>query len=458
MNQEELLNLIDQAAEDGREELDLTGQGLMELPKEIGKMNREELLNLIDQAAEDGREELNLTGQGLTELPKEIGKLKNLTKLSLDYNQISEIPDSISELKNLAELYLVGNQISKISDAISELKNLTDLYLGSNQISQIPDSIVGLKNLTELYLSNNQISEIPDAISELRNLTGLYLHSNQISQIPDAIIKLKNLRILDLGNNLIREIPAEIIQLENLERDQDGMIEGIGIEGNPIINPPYEIVEKGIYAIRSYFLTQQLSRYKDDDTLKIERSIEFPPEYWTAGTSILSYFSHILSVKYPDQNIKVRIEQEGLLLRMIIDTPEGQTELIEQTLNEYSMVITGKLLPKNFLSNPFEVMALENKLENMKSELRQTEKLLSVQKEMFARENDKDRQRIDFLETQLSRLIEKGLNNDILPVVNNYLTVNANDHLSQNNTNQHGQGDNFGGDNVNQDKIGRDKR
>ena len=35
---------------------------------------------------------------------------------------------------------------------------------------------------------------------------------------------------------------------------------------------------------------------------------------------------------------------------------------------------------------------------------------------------------------------------------------NANDHLSQNNTNQHGQGDNFGGDNVNQDKIGRDKR
>lgn len=142
---------------------------------------------------------------------------------------------------------------------------------------------------------------------------------------------------------------------------------------------------------------------------------------------------------------------------MIIEKPTGKRELIEQTLNEYSMVITGKLLPKNFLSNPFEVMALENKLENMKLELRQTEKLLSVQKEMFARENDKDRKTIDFLETQLSRLIEKGLNNDILPVVNNYLTVNANDHLSQNHTNQHGQGDNFGGDNINQDKIGRDK-
>jgi Leucine-rich repeat (LRR) protein len=406
-------------------------------------MNQEELFNLIDQAAEDGREELNLTGQGLTELPKEIGKLKNLTKLALDYNQISEIPDSISELKNLAELYLVGNQISKIPDAISELKNLTDLYLGSNQISQIPDSIVGLKNLTELYLSNNQISEIPDAISELKNLTGLYLHSNQISQIPDAIIKLTNLRILDLGNNLIREIPAEIIQLENLERDQDGMIEGIGIEGNPIINPPYEIVEKGIYAIRSYFLTQQLSRYKDDDTLKIERSIEFPPEYWTAGNSILSYFSSILNAKYPDQNIKVRIQQEGLLLRMIIDTPEGQTETIEKTFNDYLMVISRQLPPESLLTDPFEIIALKHKLDIAELELRQA-------KELFAIVSDKDRQRINSLEMQVSQLfslIGQSFQKD------HHTTVNITQELS----NQHGKGDNFGGDNVNQDKIGRDK-
>ena len=265
------------------------------------------------------------------------------------------------------------------------------------------------------------------------------------------------MKTLDLRDNQISEIPAKIIQLENLERDEYGMTEGINIQGNPIINPPYEIAEKGIDAIRIYFLNQQLSRYKDDDSLKIERSIEFPPEYWTAGTSILSYFSRILSVKYPDQNIKVRIEQEGLLLRMIIDTPTGERELIEQTLNEYSMVITGKLLPKNFLSNPFEVMALENKLENMKSELRQTEKLLSVQKEMFAIANDKDRQRIDSLEMRLSQLIEKSFSKDISPVINNHLTVNANDHLSQNHTNQHGQGDNIGNDKVGNDKVARDK-
>jgi len=265
---------------------------------------------------------------------------------------------------------------------------------------------------------------------------------------------LKNLKTLDFRNNQISEIPETIIHLENLETDQDEMTEGIDVRDNPIINPPYEIVEKGIYAIRSYFLTQQLSRYKDDDTLKIERSIEFPPEYWTAGTSILSYFSHILSVKYPDQNIKVRIEQEGLLLRMIIDTPTGERELIEQTLNEYRMVITGKLPPENFLNNPFELMALKNKLEMTQLELKMSEKL-------FAITSNRDRGDIVDLKTQVREfqsIIGKGLqakdNKSDLPITVN-VTVNANDHLSQNNTNQHGQGDNIGNDKVGNDKVQR---
>jgi hypothetical protein len=287
--------------------------------------------------------------------------------------------------------------------------------------------------------------------------------------IPSAIAELKNLTKLYLWDNLINEIPNAIIHLENLEE--------INLKNNPIKNPPPKIVTKGIYAIRSYFLSQQLSRYKDNDALKIERSIEFPPEYWTAGTSIISYFSHILSVKYPDlsvkypdlsvkypdQNIKVRIEQEGLLLRMIIETPTGQTELIEQTLNEYSMVITGKLPPESFLNNPFEVMALKNKLEMTQLELKMSEKLFTIT-------SNGDRGDIVDLKTQvfdlktqvreLQSIIGKGLqpkdNKSDLPITVN-VTVNANDHLSQNNTNQHGQGDNIGNDKVARDKIRAEK-
>lgn len=139
--------------------------------------------------------------------------------------------------------------------------------------------------------------------------------------------------------------------------------------------------------------------------LKVERSIEFPPEYWEAGTSILSYFNRILNVKYPNKKIKVRIEQEGLLLRMIIDTPNGEKEEIEKTLEEYGMVVTGKMQPESFLGDPFEAMALKNKLEIADLELRQTRKLLA-----FTRDNSQ--QRIESLEVQVNKLhniIEKGL-------------------------------------------------
>jgi transcriptional regulator with XRE-family HTH domain len=141
------------------------------------------------------------------------------------------------------------------------------------------------------------------------------------------------------------------------------------------------------------------------DVLRVERSIEFPPEYWEAGTSILSYFSRILGVKYPSQKIKVRIEQEGLMLRMIIDTPTGEKEKIEKTLEEYGLVVTGKILPESFLSDPFEAMALKNKLQIADLELRQARQLLD-----FTRDNS--HQRIESLEEQVNKLhsiIENGL-------------------------------------------------
>jgi len=144
---------------------------------------------------------------------------------------------------------------------------------------------------------------------------------------------------------------------------------------------------------------------RNKNVSRVERSIEFPPEYWEAGTSILSYFSRILSVKYPSQKIKVRIEQEGLNLRMIIETPTGEKEKIEKTLEEYGLVVTGKIQPESFLSDPFEVMALKNKLEIANLELRQTRLLLDST-------IDNSQKRIESLEVNVNKLysiIENGL-------------------------------------------------
>ena len=46
-------------------------------------MTQDELIALIDQAAEEGWTELDLSGKGLTGLPPEIGRLTQLETLTL---------------------------------------------------------------------------------------------------------------------------------------------------------------------------------------------------------------------------------------------------------------------------------------------------------------------------------------------------------------------------------------
>ncbi len=77
-------------------------------------MEREELLRLIDRAADEQWTELDLAGMDLTELPPEIEKLTNLTNLDLSFNQITEIPVAIDQLTSLTNLALSFKQITEI--------------------------------------------------------------------------------------------------------------------------------------------------------------------------------------------------------------------------------------------------------------------------------------------------------------------------------------------------------
>ena len=56
-------------------------------------MTDAELLAIIAQAEREGWTELDLTRQGIKEIPSEIAQLSNLTKFVLNNNQITAIPD-----------------------------------------------------------------------------------------------------------------------------------------------------------------------------------------------------------------------------------------------------------------------------------------------------------------------------------------------------------------------------
>ncbi|MEA5478257.1 hypothetical protein VB774_11580, partial [Pseudanabaena galeata UHCC 0370] len=107
-----------------------------------------ELEALIEQAAREEWEELDLAGEGIEVLPATIAKCKSLQRLIL--GKITErkyynIYDGwTTEYKNF------GNLLKTLPPEIAELTNLQHLDLSNNSLSEIPDSITRLTNLHSL--------------------------------------------------------------------------------------------------------------------------------------------------------------------------------------------------------------------------------------------------------------------------------------------------------------------
>lgn len=241
-------------------------------------------------------EKLELSYNQISEI-KGLEKLTNLTKLSLFSNQISEIK-GLEKLINLTTLYLHSNQISEIK-GLDKLTYLTTLSLSSNQISEIQNlnqlaalktlnlesnkvsKIKGLKELAtlnKLWLSSNQIREIKE-LEQLSTLKILHLGYNQISEI-EGLEELTSLNKLSLDSNQISEIKGleklkqlDFVRLQNnkiedlskaksyFETNNLGLVwekgffeeEGINLYGNPLTNPPPDVVQQGKAAVLRYF-------------------------------------------------------------------------------------------------------------------------------------------------------------------------------------------------------------
>jgi hypothetical protein len=240
MEMNEIKNLILKAKESNATTLDLSFEGLTSLPSEIAELKKFTTLDI--------------SRNQLTSLPPEITELKNLTTFSISENQLTSLPQEIAELKNLTTLSISGNQLTSLPPEIVELKNLTKLYISSNQLTSLPPEIAELKDLTELNISGNQLTSLPPEIVELKSLTELYISSNQLTLLPSEIVKLKNLTKLNISRNQLTSLPPEIIELDmNIKWEYQLGENGIFLEGNPLENPPIEIVKQGREAVTNYF-------------------------------------------------------------------------------------------------------------------------------------------------------------------------------------------------------------
>ncbi|XCN75224.1 MAG: COR domain-containing protein [Candidatus Electrothrix aestuarii] len=173
-------------------------------------MGYEEALRLIEEAAETGATELDLSYQSLTELPPELFELNNLTELDLNDNQLSSLPPELGQLSNLTLLDLRYNQLSSLPSSIAQLSDLTWLDLGLNELSSPPPELFQLKNLTTLGLSDNQLIKLPPELFQLNKLEKLNLSGNQLTSLPPQIVQLPKLKGLWFRGNPLVSPPIEI--------------------------------------------------------------------------------------------------------------------------------------------------------------------------------------------------------------------------------------------------------
>lgn len=111
----------------------------------------------------------------------------------------------------------------------------------------------------------------------------------------------------------------------------------------------------------------------------IRREIEFPAELRDAGLSVLNYFHAYLTDKYPDDQVAVRIRQDGRMVRLEIDPPDGKKEVVETELAEYGLVVAGQKDPAEILDDAFQIQRLKNHLSIARAQHEATKELLAIQ-------------------------------------------------------------------------------
>lgn len=146
---------------------------------------------------------LDISGQGLTELPSDIRLLRQLKELRADHNNLNRLPAWLPELDSLETLsfgmeYLSSDLPVAFPAVLFEMKHLRSLSVSGNCTS-VPDRFDEIPQLKELDLHLN-ITELPPSITRL-DLERLDLSYCELATLPPGIQEMRGLRRLALALN-----------------------------------------------------------------------------------------------------------------------------------------------------------------------------------------------------------------------------------------------------------------
>lgn len=166
-----------------------------------------------------------------------------------------------------------------------------------------------------------------------------------------------------------------------------------------------------------------------DSNVVINKSIEFPPEYHQAGIGILNFFSTYLNENYPNQNATVRIEQNGLNVRMVVESSDGNSEVIEKALHEYELIMSGSENATKFTQNDKLILDLRNEVRVANFRIESQQDIISLQNSKL----QSSESRIDVLLGLVGEGLKKEpntINVEVNPCIQNNTSITFNSDIS----------------------------
>ena len=210
-------------------------------------MNKDlETIKAIERAYEIKLKQLD--DVSLTDVGYSLDADGQVTALSLRGCKIIDVAP-LANLTHLTHLDLKNNQIIDVAP-LANLTQLKSLSLNGNQIIDVAP-LANLTQLTVLNLYYNQIIDVAP-LANLTQLNHLHLGGNQIIDVA-PLAHLTQLERLDLRYNRVQNLPSSLLQLSLDWHAQEWHFKGLSLDGNPIQQPPPEVIKSGRQAIENYY-------------------------------------------------------------------------------------------------------------------------------------------------------------------------------------------------------------
>lgn len=163
-----------------------------------------------------GSQQLKLSC-GLTQFPQEIFDLADsLEILDLTGNALSDLPKDLNRLKKLRILFCSSNQFTHLPEVLGECQNLSMIGFKANQIRHIPEGAIPTTSLRWFIMTDNALKAVPNALGECRQLQKLMLAGNQLKALPESMANCHALELLRISANQFNTIPNFLFNLPKL--------------------------------------------------------------------------------------------------------------------------------------------------------------------------------------------------------------------------------------------------